>query len=803
MHNRITKIKKRAKRYLKDDFNYRSIRARVRPKTVFLESFDGTSQSCHPLAIFEYLINHPDYRSYKFTWSYKDEESKGFIWRKYSDRNNVKWVRHGSHEYYKQLARSKYLISNSTFPHQFTKNENQVYLNTWHGTPIKNMGYDIPLGVPSTRNVMRNLMAADYLLSSNDFMSNEIWKKSFKLEGLFRGKILEIGSPRVDEQISHTRDAKQLRSINGIPDGDTRQVVLYAPTWRGNSPSEIIDSGSSLLSTYQALVDDLDPAKYVILLKVHQLALRAIDDELLKKIHLVDNTVPTNLILPIVSHLVTDESSIVFDFLVHDRPVHFYFSEEAARDERGLYFEKEDLPGTINFNISSVALNIVQTEELDEYRQVRGEWNTRYLKHEDGSATSRVVSAVFEHNLTNVLQHDVSASSSKQRILIHVGSLIANGITTAAINAANELADQGHDISILYPFSKNENQLAKVYNFSPKIRHFPRVGTIALPIESRRAYRRYLSEGGRRAKNVNIEKMRTIFTREWVRCFGSAQFDTIIAFDGYSVFWAELLLASNAKRKYIWMHNDLMQDSRRTINGSMPHYKNLSSLFTLYGEFDKIVSVSPKLTEINRTKMLEFGNPSKFVTVQNFINHQDVIRQSSEYRDFRPVPVGKTFVTVGRLSPEKNQARMIRAMKQVVATHADTQLYIIGNGPLLSSLEALISSLDLKSNIHLLGYHRNPHALVAKCDYFVFSSLYEGQGLAVLEAMVLGKPIVTTRYNVVDSVVGSNDGIITENTDNALALGMIDMIENIHPRPSFSAEQHNKDASQELRELIS
>lgn len=803
MHNRITKIKKRAKRYLKDDFNYRSIHAKVHSKHVFLESFDGTSQTCNPLAIFEYLISHPDYKSYHFTWSYRGENPQGFVWSKYSQRKNVSWVRHGSHDYYKKLASSKYLISNSTFPHQFTKNENQIYLNTWHGTPLKKMGYDIPLGVPSTRNVIRNLMAADYLLSTSDFMTNEIWRKSFKLEGLFQGQVLELGSPRIDKQVSGNIDLAKLRTVNGLDEHDSRQVVLYAPTWRGNSPADIVDSGQSLFTNYQSLVATLDPSKYVVLLKVHQLALRAVDDILLKDVHLVDNSVPTNLILPLVSHLVTDESSIAFDYLVHDRPVHFYFSEEATADERGLYFDKKDLPGSVSFDISETAQAIIDSDNFDAHRDVRSVWKNRYLSHDDGSATSRIVNAVFQQDFTGITRHDMSVSGNKQRVLIHVGSLIANGITTAAINAANELAEQGHDVSILYPFSKNENQLAKVYDFSSKIRHFPRVGTIALPIESRRAYRRYLSEGGRRARNVDIEKMRTIFSREWVRCFGDAEFDTIIAFDGYSVFWAELLLASNAKRKFIWMHNDLMQDSRRTINGSMPHYKNLSSLFTLYGEFDKIVSVSPKLTEINRAKMSDFSSPSKFVTVQNFINDQDVIRQANEYRDFTPATSGKSFVTVGRLSPEKNQARMIRAMKEVVAGHPDAQLYIIGNGPLQGSLEALISSLGLKSNVHLLGYHRNPHALVSKCDYFVFSSIYEGQGLAVIEAMVLGKPIVTTRYNVVDSVVGSDDGIITDNSDDALALGMIDMIENSHPRPSFSAERHNENASQELHELIS
>src|SRR5690606_4111968 len=110
------------------------------------------------------------------------------------------------------------------------------------------------------------------------------------------------------------------RSLHGISAEDHREIVLFAPTWRGTSPSSITDSSQSLANDYQLLVDNLDSDRYVVLLKVHQLALRGIKKSSLSKIRLIDNSIPTNRLLPIVDHLVTDESSIAFDFLVHDRP---------------------------------------------------------------------------------------------------------------------------------------------------------------------------------------------------------------------------------------------------------------------------------------------------------------------------------------------------------------------------------------------------------------------------------------------------------------------------------------------------
>ncbi|MFJ2617860.1 CDP-glycerol glycerophosphotransferase family protein [Glutamicibacter sp. NPDC087344] len=801
MNRQLHDLTKRLKRYLRDDLHFRSKAASVDNKMVLFESFDGSSQSCHPLAIFEYMLNAPEYANFKFIWSYRGSEPTGYTWDKYKQKRNIIWANHGSLAYFYYLSKSKYLVSNSTFPHQFTKKENQIYLNTWHGIPLKKMGYDIPLGIPSTRNVIRNLVASDYILSASSLMTEKIWDRAFKLRGIYGGKIIEAGSPRMDAQISNQTDVKLLRKNLGIDHTDHREIVLFAPTWRGTSPSDIIDSSQQLAKDCAELIQGLNPREYIVLLKVHQLALRKIDQATLANIGIIDNSIPTNQILPAVDQLITDESSIVFDFLIENRPIHFYFPDSAL-DGRGMYVLKSELPGTVSSTIADTIAHIANPVGTEDLKNLRKAWTTKYLPLEDGNATKRVVDAVFQDENEHLRDTPIETDASHKKILLHVGSLIPNGISTAAVNFANQLAADGHDVSILYPYSKKEHQLSKVYEFSDLIRHFPRVGSIALPLTSRRAYRRYLSEGGRTAKNVNMSTIREIFKHEWVRCFGDSTFDTIIAFDGYSVFWAELLLAANSNSKYIWMHNDLMQDAKRTINGKMPHYKNLSSLFSLYNSFDKIVSVSPELTEINRAKMSAHAPREKFVTVQNFIDQDEVLRLSEEYRNFVPPKTGKNFVTVGRLSPEKNQSRMIRAMKIVTEIHPDSNLYIIGDGPLYSNLEALISSLSLKDNVHLLGYHRNPHALVKKCDYFAFSSKYEGQGLAVIEAMVLGKPVVTTRYNVVDSVVGPEDGIITENTDESLAEGMLKMILSGGFLPNFSPTKHNDIARSETRNLI-
>src|SRR5699024_56794 len=96
------------------------------------------------------------------------------------------------------------ILNNSTFPPYFTKKESQVYINTWHGTPLKAMGLDVEDSLLSSQNIIKNFLSSDILLSPNPHTS-EVFKRAYKLEGLYNGNLLEIGYPRTDLTIKSTR----------------------------------------------------------------------------------------------------------------------------------------------------------------------------------------------------------------------------------------------------------------------------------------------------------------------------------------------------------------------------------------------------------------------------------------------------------------------------------------------------------------------------------------------------------------------------------------------------------------------
>ena len=166
-----------------------------------------------------------------------DLEKHQELRRRVRGAQRVRFVQIHSPEYFKALATSRYLINNATFGADFVKRPDQVYVNTWHGVPLKHMGYDLKDGGLNSRNIVRNFLAADYLLSANPFMSDTMYREAYRLQGLYAGS---------DHRGRAAQDRPPARrpgqaGVRGARTGATRhrlrnrKVILYAPTWKGRS----------------------------------------------------------------------------------------------------------------------------------------------------------------------------------------------------------------------------------------------------------------------------------------------------------------------------------------------------------------------------------------------------------------------------------------------------------------------------------------------------------------------------------------------------------------------------------------
>ena len=766
----------------------------------------------------------------------------------FASHPRVRFVRHKSGPYFETLESSHYLVNNATFPAEFIKRPEQIYVNVWHGTPLKKMGYDIDRGADGARNVMRNFMSADYLVSQNQFMTERMYLGAYKLGNVYRGAIIEEGYPRTDlmfKEGAGDRARKVLRSQGVETEG--KKVLVYAPTWRGESFYNPQSDGSRLKETLRQLQEAISAEGWVVLLKAHQVVVDQLihDDDLAS--FLIPNDVPSNEVLGLTDALITDYSSIFVDYLATRKPLFFHLPDASNySSERGLYLESDELPGPISQSIDELVSHVVTLTTDPGYASVFpgeaariAEMASGLTPRDDGAATKRINDIVFNGKEEG---HSVRRGfdDGRKRIAIYLGGMITNGITSSALNLLNSIDDTVYDVTAFFYRSRQRDRVENAEMIPSHVRQVIRdPGILQLP----------LLGSMHELDETSLEDMPAsdedsiLWKWEWRRLFGQSEFDAAVDFSGYSSYWTRIMAHASAPKRAIWLHNDLEADAEREVNGVRPHFQNLTGVFKLYRDFDALVSVSPDLDKINQQSLAAYAPIKKFCSARNTINvervragggrskahradagsmvldnlanavqtlaglytYDELIAEASRQQlvtNFIGENRGRTFVTVGRLSPEKNHARLIDAFAQIVKEEPTAKLVIIGEGPLEGQLKEQAVSLGIVSSVEFTGRLRNPYAVMSACDCFVMSSDYEGQPIVILEARVLGLPIVTTRFGSAESAMENSGGIIVECNASALAGGMREFLQGeITPEP-FDGDVYNAEVMREFEQAV-
>ncbi|GHE82510.1 glycosyl transferase family A [Streptomyces longispororuber] len=298
--------------------------------------------------------------------------------------------------YWRLMARATYLINNSSFPGGFTKRPGQVYLQTHHGTPLKKMGMDQRRYPASTHNLsFRRLLAHvdqwDYSLSANPH-STETWQRVYPSASY---RALELGYPRNDVYFTATAaDVTRVREELGVQEG--QKVLLYAPTHRD------YQKGFLPRLDLERFATALGPA-YVLLVRAHYFYGAAAD---LAATHpgIVDVTGHPRVedLCLAADALVTDYSSLMFDYACLDRPIVTYAPDwQAYRLARGTYFDllsgrEGETPGAVATTEDElVALFRDGAFDTDATTRLRSAFRARFCPYDDGGAAERVVRHLF------------------------------------------------------------------------------------------------------------------------------------------------------------------------------------------------------------------------------------------------------------------------------------------------------------------------------------------------------------------------------------------------------------------------
>ncbi|MFF1375715.1 CDP-glycerol glycerophosphotransferase family protein [Streptomyces sp. NPDC058308] len=296
-------------------------------------------------------------------------------------------LRPGTAAYWTALARSKYLVNNVNFDRRLVKRPGQVFVQTQHGTPLKRMGLDLQEHPAAARGtdfdtLLRNADKWDYVLSANRH-STLVWERAFPASYT----TLEYGCPRNDRfQQATSADVARLRASLGIPHGAI--AVLYAPTHRDYA------RGQRHSLDLPRLLRALGP-RFVILTRAH----RSYDAPM-------TTGEPSGRIIDVSDHpsveslclasdtLVTDYSSLMFDYANLDRPVVLHIDDwEAYEAARGTYFDVRDFPPGVLAYSQDELTYIFTTGHWAGPRsaQLRRAFRERFCAYDDGRAAERVV----------------------------------------------------------------------------------------------------------------------------------------------------------------------------------------------------------------------------------------------------------------------------------------------------------------------------------------------------------------------------------------------------------------------------
>lgn len=378
----------RIRRRLIRDIYYRAQRLLPVRDTILLSSFHGKQCADNPGAIARELRRRGDARPQ--VWAVSD-------WS-VPVPPGATAVLAGTREYYLALARSGHVIINDHLQLPYRKRPGQRHVQTWHGTPLKHIGYDI--GEPKFASGRRyfEYMASDVaqwdlLISPNPF-STPIMRDAFR----FAGEICETGYPRNDALIAGRADeAGRIRRRLGLPDG--KRVAMYVPTWRDNQHDAdgryLLDFRLDLAAASERLGAD-----YVLLIRGHHLMAGGFTAGVAPGFAMDVTRYPDiSDLLVVTDVLITDYSSVMFDFAPVGRPMIFFtYDLEQYRDHlRGFYFDFESqAPGPLVTTSDQVIAALADLDSVAAAHQAAlATFAATFCPLDDGKASARACDAIF------------------------------------------------------------------------------------------------------------------------------------------------------------------------------------------------------------------------------------------------------------------------------------------------------------------------------------------------------------------------------------------------------------------------
>lgn len=770
--------------------------SKIREKEAFFESRNGLDVAGNIFYLLRELANG-DYGVKKIYLSVTPQaknKAKSLI-----ERYNVKGVKivnQGGFRYYKLLARVKYIFTDTSLPRAYIKKDGQVFTNTWHGTPLKKMGkYNIPER-HSMGNIQRCLLFSDYLLFPNDYMKEKMLE-SYNIDTSFKGEVLCEGYPRNSVFFDEDNSEKIRREFN-LSD---KKVCVYMPTWKSENMGKTMEE--SLLKMRENLleIDNLLSDDQVFFLKLHPMVRANADVSGFKHIREFPDNIEAYEMLSACDVLVTDYSSVFFDFASSRKKIVLYTPDEDSYDsERGFYFPLSDLPFEKTKTAQELVNAISTPKSYDDSKFIK-----KFCTYDRKDASKYILSHIISGK--DCCKVEKCSESGKERVLLYCGALLQNGITASFKNLLSliDLDEKEYFFAFKHlAFNTHPERLDIIPEKLKMISISGAIETTFMESFSCMLYYRF-----NRTYKFALKFVNRAYDREFKRKFYDLKMDYVIHFSGYDEYIIKLLERFDAKR-CLFVHSDMQQELSSKTNQHAP------TLRYAYRKYDKIAVVTNAMAEPTASIG---GRKDNIVVVGNSFNHElvkekgkGVIEYQNETRNSIHHPggiegilneKGKKFITVGRYSHEKQHNMLIDAFCEYNEKNPDSYLIIIGGaGNLYNKTVAYANSKPCSKNIAFIYSIQNPMPIIKRCDLFILSSKYEALGLVLFEADALGVPSICTEMKGPDEIIKKYGGTMIANSKEGILEG-IELFDNGKVKPmNIDFEAYNSEALSQFYNLF-
>lgn len=532
---------------------------------IFYETMSGARMGDNPYGIFEHLRSHPEYGEFLHVWSV---DSRAAIPDQYRNAPDVVFARRNTRSYTYFLATAGYVVCNANLPGFFTRRPDQKYMNTWHGIPYKALGRSTPTAKFGSPVGNATFTKATHVVTPCEFTTKKIIS-SYSMSGVSNATIAELGYPRVDRTIAPKPNIQdKLRNTLGLQPTqaphDHSPVVLYAPTWRSENDKDVVD-GDQLMADLNTLAG-LD---IQLMYRGHHRMDRLIKDasvgDEISNIIIPPHEISSNDLLTVVDVLITDFSSIFFDFLPTGLPiVHYLYDLDEYARTRGINLETKELPGTVALTRSQLAEAVTTAaSELkdsntyanaianpvqgDSYRKARA----RFCPSEDGLSSKRAADFLIKDEAND--RPTRTTRDGRQTAAFWAGELLPGPRTDNFLRSLLKSAASPSEQTVLVidrkaPIEKTVLRKIKQFGDALSTYSYETEPPLILPEEmdsyNEFASGYYLDFDKTQLRVEKDNTVKQIFQREYRRRLDNAHFDRVFLAADLSI--DELAIASMA-----------------------------------------------------------------------------------------------------------------------------------------------------------------------------------------------------------------------------------------------------------------